>query len=124
MKRTLLTDEELIEQGFERNIMFKLAKSAMTNDIDANVFDPHFGTVVNTDLALAYHNGHYILVGFDSTNQIVEVVESNCKYGLKFDNTNILGSKKEGRVVSGWAFDRDDSFIFGYESDEYYKEQK
>ena len=124
MNRVLLTDEELIKQGFERNIMLKIAASAMRNNLDADVFDPHFGTVVNTDLAVAYHNGYYILVGFDTTNQIVEVVESSCKYGLKFDNTNILGSKKADRVVSGWAFDREDSFIFGYESDGYYKENK
>lgn len=124
MKRVLLTDEELIEQGFERNIMLKIAASAMRNNLDADVLDPHYGTTINTDLALAYHNGYYILVGFDSTNQIVEVIESSAKAGLQFDNTNILGSRKGDRVVSGWAFDREDSFIFGYESDGYYKENK
>ena len=73
MNRVLLTDEELIEQGFERNIMLKIAASAMRNNIDADVIDPHYGTTVNTDLAIAFHNGRYILVGFDSSNQIVEV---------------------------------------------------
>ncbi len=124
MNRVLLTDEELIEQGFERNIMLKIAASAMRNNIDADVIDPHYGTTVNTDLAIAFHNGQYILVGFDSTNQIVEVVESTTKAGLEFDNTNILGTKRADRVVSGWAFDREGSFIFGYESDGYYKENK
>ena len=124
MYRVLLTDEELIEQGFERNVMLKIAASAMRNNLDADVFDSHFGTVLNTDLALAFHNGYYILVGFDSINQIVEVVESTTKAGLEFDNTNILGTKKGNRVVSGWAFDREGSFIFGYESDGYYKENK
>ena len=124
MNRVLLTDEQLIKAGFERNIMLKIAASAMRNNLDANVLDPHYGTIINTDLALAFHNGYYILVGFDSSNQIVEVVESTTRAGLEFDNTNILGTKKGNRVVSGWAFDREDSFIFGYESDGYYKENK
>lgn len=121
MNRVLLTDEELIKQGFERNIMLKIAASAMRNNLDANVLDPHYGTTVNTDLALAFHNGKYILVGFDSSNQIVEVKESTAKAGLEFDNTNILGSRKEGNKIEGWAFDREDSFIYGYETTGYYK---
>ncbi len=119
--KTLLTDEQLIKAGFERNIMLKIAASVMRNNLDANVLDPHYGTIINTDLALAFHNGYYILVGFDSSNQIVEVKESTAKAGLEFDNTNILGSRKEGNKIEGWAFDRKDSFIYGYETTGYYK---
>ena len=124
MNRALLTRDEIIENSDYTGIMLKLAEAAMKNDVDADVLDPHYGTTINSDLALAYHNGIYVLVGFDTTNQIVEVTDNKKGPGLVFDNTNILGSRKADRVVSGWAFDREDSFIFGYESDGYYKENK
>lgn len=117
--KKLLTTEELINEGFE-GLELQIAESAMRNNLDAEVFDPHFKTTIKTDISLAYNNGRYFFVGFDSTNQIVEIELKES--GMVFDNTCIIGSYKGNRKISGWAFDREDAFIYGFESDEYYKE--
>jgi hypothetical protein len=124
MKRALLTVDELIANGFEGNETI-IANAAMNGYLDnEEVRDPHYGGAIHhTEIVLGYQNGYYKLFGFDSSNQIVEVViKGDCDY-FEFDNTNIIGSRKNDKI-SGWAFDREDSFIFGYESDGYYKENK
>lgn len=88
------------------------------------VFDPHYGSKVETELAIYVakkdnNDDDFQIVGFDSTNNIVRVTTKNDV--LAFDNTCQYGSRK-GNLVEGWDFDREGARVLGYRSTGRYKE--